>query len=210
MDRNISMIFTFIAGVAVGIVATHKIAEQKYRNIADEEIESVVERFSNREPTVIQNKVKVEDDKGKIADERALTPKTNILEYKSNVDRFGYDKINKDNIRPNQDDKTKGKEVEDMQKLNDNNPSIYVITPDEFNTLDGFETATLYYSSDNYVLDSDYHVLPDSVISRTIGHDPYGHFGEYEEDSVYIRNEELMCDYEILLSMKTCDEIRED
>jgi 1-aminocyclopropane-1-carboxylate deaminase/D-cysteine desulfhydrase-like pyridoxal-dependent ACC family enzyme len=85
----------------------------------------------------------------------------------------------------------------------------YIISPDEYNTLDGYDTSTLYYSSDNYVLDSDCHIMSNAEISRTIGHDPYGHFGEYEDDSVHVRNDKLRCDYEVLQSMKTHTEIME-
>ena len=48
MSKGIGMLFTFVVGVATGVAATYKIAETKYRNIANEEIDSVIERFSNR------------------------------------------------------------------------------------------------------------------------------------------------------------------
>ncbi len=33
------------------------------------------------------------------------------------------------------------------------------------------------------------------------------HFGEYEDDSVFVRNEENMCDYEILLDQRNFSEL---
>ena len=39
--------------------------------------------------------------------------------------------------------------------------------------------------------------MPD--VENTIGIDSLNHFGEYEEDSVFVRNDIKKCDYEILL-----------
>ena len=36
-------------------------------------------------------------------------------------------------------------------------------------------------------------------IEETVGIDSLTHFGEYEDDSVFVRNDERKCDYEILL-----------
>ena len=36
-------------------------------------------------------------------------------------------------------------------------------------------------------------------VENTIGIDSLNHFGEYEEDSVFVRNDIKKCDYEILL-----------
>ena len=45
MDKAI----IFIIGAGIGSLITWKIVEEKYKKIADEEIESVIERFKNRE-----------------------------------------------------------------------------------------------------------------------------------------------------------------
>lgn len=208
MNRNISMVVTFVAGVAVGVVAAYKVAEQKYSNIANDEIESVIERFSNRQP-MDKSKEVVEATDTKVEEKLVTESKSNIFEYREAIDRFNYDRVSTEKSKPKKD-QNKEEVAEEMKQATVDNAHIYVISPDEFNTRYGFSTETLYYSSDNFVLDSDYQVMSDSDIQHTIGHDPYGHFGEYEDDSVCVRNEELMCDYEILLSMKTCNEIRED
>ena len=35
-------------------------------------------------------------------------------------------------------------------------------------------------------------------VDEVVGEDSLNHFGEFEEDSVYVRNDERKCDYEIL------------
>lgn len=201
MNKNITMIFTFIAGVAVGVAATYKIAETKYQNIADEEIESVKATFSKHDQ---KNAIDVPASPV-LAVERKIITKPDILDYKSKIERVGYDTISKQT----------SKKEEEVPVVPDSNEEdfdgyIYSIPPDEFNILDDYNTTTFYYSSDNYLLDSDYKILDDADIRETIGRDPFGMFGEYEDDSVHIRNELKKIDYEILLSEKTCAEIQEE
>jgi hypothetical protein len=216
------MVFTFIAGIAVGVAATYKVAETKYRNIADEEIESVIERFEGRKPMIqkeydeddsresaVQEEEDKEDSNSQVEPDRFSVTKNSMKEYKSTVNRTGYDKISEQTSKPTKGGKKKKDAIEEVKPVEEHDNNIYVIRPDEFNTLDGYRVETLYYSSDNYLLDSNYHEVSDYDMTRTIGHDPYGNFGEYEDDSVYVRNDDLMCDYEILLSEKKFSEIVE-
>lgn len=43
-----------------------------------------------------------------------------------------------------------------------------------------------------------------------LGIDSLNHFGEYEDDSVFVRNDARKCDYEILLDQRTYSEVAED
>ena len=210
MSKNIGFAISFVVGVVVGVAATYRVANQKYQNIADAEIASVIETFTNRKPMFKEESNEVEDMKDSIdepADDRFSTSnKGAVKEFKENSARVGYDRISTQPSKPKRGKKNEPEPIPDEEV--DTN-YIYIISPDDFNTLDGFKVATFYYSADNQVLDEDCEVLSDSEIVRTIGHDPYGHFGEYEDSSVYVRNEQLMCDYEILLSLQTAAELSE-
>lgn len=72
----------------------------------------------------------------------------------------------------------------------------YVISPQEFAEIEEYETTTLYYFSDGILTHLSGEVVED--VDETVGTDSLNHFGEYEEDSVYVRNDELKCDFEIL------------
>lgn len=76
----------------------------------------------------------------------------------------------------------------------------YVIRPDEFGDTDGYETSSLIYYDDKVLADDDDHVIED--VEGYVGEDSLNHFGEFEEDSVYVRNKYLKTDFEILLSAK--------
>ena len=59
MNRTISNAFIFVAGAAIGSLATWKFIETKYRRIAQEEIDSVKEAFSRADNTEENKKVEV-------------------------------------------------------------------------------------------------------------------------------------------------------
>ena len=48
----------FVTGAAIGSVVTWKLIEKKYKDLADEEIESVIETFKNRKPRITKDEVK--------------------------------------------------------------------------------------------------------------------------------------------------------
>ena len=56
---------------------------------------------------------------------------------------------------------------------------------------------TLIYYNDGILADSDNNRIDD--IESCIGYESLNHFGEYEDDSVYVRNDDAMTDYEVLL-----------
>ena len=87
--------------------------------------------------------------------------------------------------------------METMGYAPDGSPTEpYVISPHEFGEKDGYECISLTYYADGIVTDDANEVLdnwPDLV-----GPDFMSHFGEYEDDSVFVRNEDRQTDYEIL------------
>ena len=77
----------------------------------------------------------------------------------------------------------------------------YVISPDIFGDNPDYNKVSLTLYSDGVLTDEDDHVINPGRIDDLIGEESLEHFGEYEEDSVFVRNEARMTDYEILLNM---------
>lgn len=73
----------------------------------------------------------------------------------------------------------------------------YVISPDEFSEFDDYETVSLTYFADSVLTDEDYNLIED--IDNIVGEESLDHFGDYEDDSVFVRNDRLKTDYEILM-----------
>lgn len=79
----------------------------------------------------------------------------------------------------------------------------YVITPEEFG--EDYETESLVYYADGVL--ADYYDEPIDDIDEYVGEDALNHFGEYEDDSVYVRNDEKKIDYEILRDVQKFSDV---
>lgn len=84
----------------------------------------------------------------------------------------------------------------------------YVISPDDYGENDNYTQISLvYYAGDGVLADDEDEVVED--IEDTVGEDFAEHFGEYEDDSVFIRNDRLRCDYEILRDNRSFSDVVE-
>lgn len=82
---------------------------------------------------------------------------------------------------------------------------IKVLTPDEFAEDEEYEAETLIEWSDGKLSDDRGNLVED--IDDLVGADYADHFCEYEEYSIYIRNEKYKCEYEIVQDLRTYDEV---
>lgn len=178
---------TFLLGAATGVGCSALLLKKYYENIANEEIESVKKSFSNKaKKESNENKENENKDKDK---ENEHAKKIEELEtIKKVIQDHNYSAYSKP-------------EKEDAKM--DEKP--YVIPPEDFADLDDYETVSLTYYSDGVLTDDMNEVVDD--IEGTVGEDSLTHFGEYEDDSVFVRNDERKCDYEILLDDRAYSEV---
>ena len=188
----------FVTGAAIGSVVTWKLIEKKYKDLADEEIESVIETFKNRKPRITKDEVKETVEK---VINKYKKPKE-IVEDIVTAERYSIE--NEEEI--DEDD-------ESNYTVNiDNDDTVitpYVIEPERFGEYNEYGTKTLTYYADNVLTDEIDNPITSEEMVTMIGPDALDHFGEYEDDSVYIRDEMNEMDYEILKSEKTFSEIQE-
>lgn len=81
----------------------------------------------------------------------------------------------------------------------------YIISPNEFGELDDYETISLAYYDDGVLADDLDELVED--VDDVVGLDSLNHFGEYEDDSVFVRNDRLKADYEILLDHRNYSDV---
>lgn len=84
----------------------------------------------------------------------------------------------------------------EIEEREDDSMKPHVISPEEFAEIEEYETTSLYYFSDEILTYLSGEVVED--VESLVGTDFSKHFGEYEDDSVFIRNDKLKCDFEIL------------
>lgn len=82
--------------------------------------------------------------------------------------------------------------------------AIHVISPDDFSEIDDYTVRSLTYWTDGVVTDENGNEVD---IDNTIGKDSLEHFGEYEEDCVYVRNDDICTDFEILRDYRAYSDI---
>ena len=182
----------FVTGAAIGSVVTWKLIEKKYKDLADEEIESVKETFKNRKQIKINDKETSEKFITKYKDS-----KDNIEDIVSN------EKYNIENKEEVDDECNYTIDVDEGVEFV--NP--HIITPEEFGEYNEYKIKTLIYYADNVLTDEDDNPITSLEMEEMIGIDALDHFGEYENDSVYVRDENNEIDYEILRSEKMFSEI---
>ena len=189
----------FVAGAAIGSVVTWKLIEKKYKDLADEEIESVIETFKNRKPRITKDNVKETVEK---VINKYKEPKE-IVEDIVTAERYSIE--NEEEI----DEDDESNYTVNVDNNDDEVITPYVITPEEFGEYNEYGTKTLTYYADNVLTDEIDNPITSEEMITMIGPDALDHFGEYEDDSVYIRDEMNEMDYEILKSEKKFSEIPE-
>lgn len=177
-------VFTFITGVALGSLVTWGILKERYKKIADEEIRSVKDTFKEK-------KSNVSDE-----DEGYRPTLEDLEELKKQLETNAYT-----NYSGGEKPKEKEKEKEDDEM------EPYVIAPEEYDE-NGYKTMSLTFWSDGVVTDEANFPIDD--IEETIGEDSLTHFGEYEDDSVFVRNDRLRTDYEILMDARKFADVYPD
>lgn len=98
------------------------------------------------------------------------------------------------------------KEEGRAERMTESKP--YVIRPDEFDELDDYDVESLTYWSDGVLTDDNDDVIEN--VDEIVGIDSLTHFGEFEDDSVFVRNDRLKCDYEILIDYRAYSEVEHD
>lgn len=170
----------FGAGMIAGGIAGYYICKKKY------------------------NIVKLEDVEEKTSESVAVDKEKHKEEFQEEVYSASYNQ----RVREGDD------EWEEAEKVNPVEPTMvpYVISPEAFaNEHSDFAKITMLYYEENEVLEyeeynqeaGDDHFAD---IGSVIGFDAINHFGEYEEDAVFVRNEALGNDYEVILMHGPYDE----
>lgn len=81
----------------------------------------------------------------------------------------------------------------------------YVIPPKEFGEIEEYDKISLTCYADKILTDENDCLIED--VEGTVGYDSLTHFGQYEDDSVFVRNDRLKCDYEILLDNRSYGDV---
>lgn len=184
MKNSIVTGFSFLLGMGIGAYVTYVYIKDMYAEIAQEEINSVKEAYAEKAKN-LQRDVITEDKKKEKVDEAKNKP--DISEYAAKLKENGY---------------TNYSEI----SQEDNDVEVpYVIAPEDYGENDEYETISLTYYSDGVLTDEDDEVITNP--DKLVGEDFVSHFGDYEDDSVFIRNDDRKIDFEILMDYRTYQDV---
>lgn len=206
MGKMIYFAGGLLFGGLTGFASVNYFLKEKYRKKCDNDVSSVKETYrgvvSELEGKIARLEGREDSvDSGKMQGEKRVEPivlsttrvhadrardKGDISKYMNHVRMYGADEKEPVQTHP------------------------YVIPPEEFGEKKGYEQISLTWYADETLADMDDHRLSDGEIEKMVGHDAMTHFGEYENDSVFVRNEELKCDYEILMDHRKYTNVLED
>lgn len=173
----------FLAGATVGATGAWFYCKRYYEQIAQEEIDSVKAAFAERKPDALKNAKNFEDstdDNKQKANMAKLKP--DLVDYAAKLQAEGYTNYSAHS------EKNNNEEAETVVV------KPHVISPDEYGDCD-YTTISLTYYSDGVLADDEDEIVEN--VEDTVGADFAEHFGDYEMDSVHIRNDRRKCDYEI-------------
>lgn len=183
MYSGLKYALVFAGGAAIGVVASWKFFEEKYKKIAQEEIDSVKETWAKKYAKVEEKEPEEEvfDSVAELEAARAVTKEYEEVAGIYNTMEGGLKSVDEG--------------------------TIYVIEPEEFGEIDDYETISLtYYSGDGVLTDENNVPLED--IDEIVGEESLEHFGEFEDDSVFVRNTKRKCDYEILMDYRLYENVK--
>ena len=169
MNNKLAFVLGLVAGGAVGTVVSWRLLKAKYKKIADEEIASMKEVLARK---IAEQPEEVELEEVLEKEPIPAIPK----EYLDMTTRYTNGEV--------------------LGVSEDQKP--YIISPDEFGDHDEYDTATLVYYADNVLAYYTGEVVEN--VRAEVGTEFMNHFGDDENDpdTVYIRNDVMKFDYEIL------------
>lgn len=203
MNRNLLASIAFIAGVATGIAATVTYAKYKNAKMGQEEEteyeEAVIEEtFDDVEEPEEPEEEFVEEFRPATPEEAKAYERA-TRHYRELAEEYSAktleEKVREKSINIIRDcNRITG---EGGNKVLADKP--YIIKPNEFGEQDYDEVTLVYYADGKFTSYDTGDLMDEFEIEDAIGDiDPSVHFGDYEEDSVFIRNDERGIDYEVL------------
>ena len=192
--NKLSTAIAFIFGAGIGSAATWYFLKNKYEAILNEEKESYKNYYEKKVAELTPEAESQQPDEATL---KRLRNKDDISKYVEKIKPY----TNYSDIKPEEPSTVAAPEDEESYS-----ERPYVIPPEEFDELEGYNTISLLYFSDEVLTDDDYSIIEN--VDDIVGKDSLETFGRYEDDSVYVRNDRLKCDYEILKDERRFEDIR--
>lgn len=185
----------FVLGAATGAVIAWAIAKNSYEQQYQEDKKSIEEYYKSKYAPMVKAKNPRNETPVEPNNDRDIGEKNFIQSFSNIIDRNGY--------------RAYGHEIrEDSPGIHSTKDEPYVIPPEEYGEINDYELLSwTCYANGVLTDDMDQPVVDPE---QFVGSDVLSKFGQYSEDVVHIRNDERRCDYEIVRSLSTYEEMLAD
>ena len=199
MNCKFTNVLMFAAGAAIGSAVTWKVIKTRYERIAQEEIDSTQRAYADLFDNLN------EPNEGD----------TESAECEGQINWEDLEDLDEDDTDEDDEDPDGGNEyakvVDDYTNEKGGSEIVaklpYTISPYEYGELDDYHQIELtYYEGDDILEDDEYNIVTDR--EELVGPSALYTFGEYEDDAVFVRNERLRTDFQILKDYRSYAEAR--
>jgi len=194
MKNAIVGILSFLGGAAIAAFVTYKVvdkkAEEKYEALFQEELASVKERFTVPKANPVKDFV----------ESKSNIPVSDIVSTKSPLEKPSLKVAYARSIENYRNYSNRDYEKEREEK---EDKTAYVVTPEEFGEDDDYETQELTFYADGILADED-----DTILNadEVLGKGSLDHMGEYDDDTLHVKNEKRKLYYEVLADERSYEE----
>lgn len=187
MSNVFSKAIIFTVGAAIGSSVAWYVTKSKYEKLAQEEIAVMKEYYNKKRKELEEEK---EEKPVKKKPEAKEPPVSNVVnpeveKYVNILNNHSY------NLE------------EEGEPATMYGP--YLIAPEEFGEKDHERVFMTYYADEVLAYDDTDEVVDD--IDSMIGLDSLEHFGDYEDDLLFVRNDMVRTDYEISIDTRNYSDI---
>ena len=192
----------FGAGVIAGAFVAARAVKEKYQQEAEEEIAEMREYYRElkKESTKVETAEDDTKEESKEESKEEFKPIEELAEAEEIIKDRGY-------INYTHYNDTDIKENNKEEQVDEN--EIYIIDPEEYGGENGeYDTASLTYFKDGVLADEVDEIVPYNIIG---GEENLQPFKDYPDcNAVYVRDDNIMVDYEILRDPYQYDEYKMD
>lgn len=212
MNKKIVGILAFVVGAAAGAFGSKFLLEKKYQDNLKEEMSKIQEYYKTKDdPKPLEEEMKEPFTPEIVVDREAAAIKARnkpeVMNYAAMAKELGY----QGEPVPIE---VKNPQVAPSKPKKQGNTKPYVIPYEEYGRKDGQEISSLTYYMCGTLAEDDDNVLDPAAVERIVTRElleanftPDADEGAGRENSIYVRNQLLSCDYEILRDYRTYFEV---
>lgn len=207
MKNTFKTIISLCFGGVIGSCTTYFLLKKKFNDRIDIEVQSIKDKCSIKgdedenlikEENPYQNKVstiKNGEDENLEKKSKYITNSIKKQEERPTINYSSYYANSNRNLAFQKEDDKQEQTIVVFKKNTSKKSAPVVISPNEFEEDENYNSKYLTYYSDGVLADA----FDNRVdIGSTIGIDALSHFGEYEDDLLHIRDDEVKVYYEVI------------